>query len=638
MSTAGLRASHLRAYGARAAVLGLFVTSQLCALAIAPAADAALKRETSSIQVAFDARQPGLSALSIDSLQRGEFGKNPIVEQAAPQAEYKITQSGGWVQYALASDPGHAVWQMRAAGDLLQLRSVYRASAAAMTWRFNPDLTHATLLGHVTAAGDIALPAVMHLPGMGSLRVSAQTGLKPGGEVALGYVAHRRPSRYVDVTFPAATQAEGWVEYTLRTAAIYPAVPGVNLNDRRYDGFRRDWLDIYQQQAEQHVLANNAASDAVGFTVFLYADMARYTPRLVPGLTAMDLVRDTLDRYLAGFLGYGMTGYQMFDGRPGREEFPHPSLDTYPSLLIAAYDYVDATGDRQWLRAHYAGLHEWAEKMTAPNADQSPLLEYPESGNSGSWTPKVTVRPANWWDTIGFAHQDAYSNALGYRALRGMAALSEHAGEPRDAAKYRARAEALRAAYAPAFVDPATGVVAGWRSSDGQLHNYYFTFVNGIAVQYGLIGGATARRAMDGIVSEMRKVGYTNFSLGLPGNLIPVRRADYVDLNPHAGGPQREDGSDGFQIYENGGATACWAYYTVAALYKLGERDEADRMLMPMLQGFAQQGFSQRAANGQTSDWRDWQGGAHGYEGLLVDNYYTFLAVLDRANMLQKLP
>jgi hypothetical protein len=408
--------------------------------------------------------------------------------------------------------------------------------------------------------------------------------------------------------------------------------------DPKYDGFRRDWMDIYQQQAEQHVLANNAASDAVPFTVFLYADMARYTPRLAPGLTAMDLVRETLDRYLAGFLGYGMTGYRMFDSRSVREDYPHPSLDTYPSLLIAAYDYVDATGDRQWLRANYKGLHAWAELMTAPNADGSPLLEFPQSGNSGSWTLKLTVRPSNWWDTIGFAHQDAYSNALGYRALRGMAVLADEASEKDDAAKYRARGAALRAAYGPAFIDPANGVVAGWRSSDGKLHDYYFTFVNGMAVEYGLIDGAEAKRAMDGIVAEMQKVGYTNFSLGLPGNLIPVRRADYVDLNPHAGGPKLEDGSDSFQIYENGGATACWAYFTVAALYKVGERDEADRMLMPMVEGFAQQGFSQRAANGQTTDWRDWQGGAHGYEGLLVDNYYTLLAVLDRAHMLAKLP
>jgi hypothetical protein len=609
----------------------------LALAACAWAADdgAALTRRSETIRVTFDARQPGLTALNVDSLGRGTFGKNPIVEQPAPETAYTVTQSGGWVRYSLA---GHALWEMRAEGDTLRLKSVYGPGAAAMTWRFNPDLTHATLLGHVTAAGDIALPAVLHLPGMGSLRVLVATGAKTGDDVALGYVAHRNPSRYVDVTFPAATRAEGWVEYTLRTAAIYPAVPGVNLMDRRYDGFRRGYLDIFQQQAEQHVLANNAASDAVAFTVFLYADMARYTPRLAPGLTAMDLVRETLDRYLDGFLGYGMTGYRMFDSRSEREDYPHPSLDTYPSLLIAAYDYVDATGDRQWLRANYKGLRAWAELMTAPNADGSPLLEFSESGNSGSWTPKVTVRPANWWDTIGFGHQDAYSNALGYRALRGMAALAAEAGKPDDAEKYRARGAALKAAYGPAFIDPATGVVAGWRSRDGELHNYFFPFVSGIAVRYGLIEGAAAKRAMDGIVAEMQKVGYTDFSLGLPGNLIPVRRADYVDLNPHAGGPKLEDGSDSFQIYENGGATACWAYFTIAALDKVGERAEADRMLMPMMEGLAEQGFSQRAANGQTTDWRDWKGGAHGYEGLLVDNYYTYMAVLDRAHMLAKLP
>lgn len=605
--------------------------------------DTGLTRESKTIRVTFDGRQPGLTALNVDSLGRGAFGKNPIVEQAAPAVAYQVTQSGGWVRYSAA---GHSLWEMRAEGDTLRLRSLYGAGAAAMTmpmtWRFNPDLTHATLLGHVTAAGDIALPAVLHLPGMGSMRVLAETGAKTGakadGGVALGYVAHRSPKRYVDVTFPAATRAEGWVEYRLQTAAIYPAVPGVNLMDPKYDGFRRDWLDIFQQQAEQHVLANNAASDAVGFTVFLYADMARYTPRLAPGLTAMDLVRETLDRYLGGFVGYGMAGYQLFDAPLRGEEYPQGSLDTYPSMLIAAYDYEDATGDRAWLRAHYKGLHAWAETMTAPNADGSPLLESALSGNAGSWPPKVKLRPSNWWDTIGFGHQDAYANALGYRALRSMAVLAKEAGDAAGAAKYRERAEALRAVYAQAFVDPATGVVAGWRSADGQLHDYYFTFVNGMAVEYGLIGGAVAKRAMDGIVSEMQKVGYTNFSLGLPGNLIPIRLADYAGQGRDAGRPTREDGSDGFQIYENGGATACWAYFTIAALDKVGERDEAERMLMPMVEGFAEQGFSQRQANGRTTDWRDWQGGAHGYEGMLVDNYYTLLAVLERAGRVAKLP
>ncbi len=414
-------------------------------------------------------------------------------------------------------------------------------------------------------------------------------------------------------------------------------------DDKRFDGFRRDFLDIFQLQAELHVLANHAASDPCALVLYKYSDMARYTPELVKGLTALDLVRETLDRYLAGFVSYGMPGYKMFED-PGSansdpvEHYPYPTLDTFPSLLISAYDYADGSGDEQWLRKNYQVLRKWADSMTAPNPDGSPLLEYPISGNSGSWTATLTVRPSNWWDTIGFGHQDAYSNALGYRALRSMAALADRIGETADAQRYRKRANEIRDAYAAAFLDQEAGVLAGWRSSDGQLHNYYFPFVNGIAVRYGLIDEQLSRQVMDRIWLKMQSAGYSNFVLGLPGNLLPIRRADYVEPDPRFGAPVREDGSDGFQIYENGGATACHAYFTIAALYQLGETQKGDRIMMPMLDAFSRQEFSGRAPDGLTYDWKDWQGGAHGYEGFLVDNYYALLAILDRAHMIQKIP
>lgn len=617
-------------------ILALAAAQAVAAQAAAQAAGSALQRESSSIRVIFDSRQPGLSALSIDSLKRGNFRPSPIVDPGAPAALYTVTARDGWIRYALSSDPKHPVWEMRSQGDTLQMRSLFQPNGPSrdVTWKFNPDLTHATLLGHVTPAGDVALPAVLHLPGMGSLRIYAQGS----GSAALHYDARRNPVGFVTVTFPAATEQHKLIEYTLESAAIFPVLPAIAADDPRFDGFRRDYLDIFQQQAELHVLANNAASDACGFTVYEYADMARHTPELVKGLTALDLVRDTLDRYLAGFLGYGMPGYKMFDTNEPDTQFPHPSLDTYPSLLIAAYDYADASGDQRWLKRNYKGLRQWAETMTAPNADGSPLLEYPESGNSGSWTEKITVRPANWWDTIGFGHQDAYSNALGYRALLGMAVLADRVGETADARKYRQRAQQIHDAYAQAFLDPAAGVVAGWRSRDGHLHNYYFPFVNGIAVRYGLLEPAQARQAMDNILGKMESVGYTNFALGIPGNLVPVRRADYVDLDPRFGGPAREDGTDGFERYENGGTTASFAYFTMAALYHLDETEKGDKILLPMLDGFARQGFSGRAPSGLSYDWMDWQGGAHGYEGFLVDNYYALLAVLDREKRREKLP
>lgn len=114
---------------------------------------------------------------------------------------------------------------------------------------------------------------------------------------------------------------------------------------------------------------------------------------------------------------------------------------------------------------------------------------------------------------------------------------------------------------------------------------------------------------MDRILAKMDSVGCKNFSLGLPGNLVPIRRADYVDLQPRWGWPTKEDGSDGFEKYENGGATACFSYFTMAALYHLDEKEQGDKILMPMLDFFAKQGYSGRAPNGMTYDWKDWQGG-----------------------------
>ena len=128
----------------------------------------------------------------------------------------------------------------------------------------------------------------------------------------------------------------------------------------------------------------------------------------------------------------------------------------------------------------------------------------------------------------------------------------------------------------------------------------------------------------------------TRFDLGLPGNLIPVAKKDYWETDPRFGGGKKEDNSDGFQIYENDGATACWAYFTLAALDDLGRREEADRILFPMLDAFEKGGFQGAGPNGMTKDWKTWDGTCWGYELLLPDNYYAQLAVLAREGALNQ--
>jgi hypothetical protein len=511
-----------------------------------------------------------------------------------------------------------------------------RSQAAAGTTlpplvlQFDQKANHATLLGLMEPDDrQMKLPCVLQLPDRGSARI---TSTVPGAK--LNYDARRRhvPHPFVRIEFPPATAERSLLGYRLDVAAIYPRLEQIE-GDARFDGFRRGFLNIFQVNPRVQMLANNAASDPCSFTLFKYSEVARHAPPLAEGLTCLDLVRMTLDRYLSGAKGYGQVGYacQPVDVDLVAWRTPWTTLDTYPSFLIAACNYAQGAQDWKWAERNYSRLAAWGREMLAADKDGNGLVEYPGTGNLGD-RPREDRRPANWWDTINFGHEDAYANALTFHACREFATLASRLGQTDDAAFFNARADKLRAAYVPAFLNPKTGVLAGWRSADGELHDYWFTFVQGTAITYGLVDSQLANAIMDRLLQKMREVGYTNFALGLPGNLVPVRKGDYI-LQNHPptlyGEPLRDDGSDGFQYYENGGATGCYAWFTVKALYQLGRREDARRIFLPMLAGYSAGDFQGFDNAGKSRDWRDWNGGCHGYEGLLVDNYLALLAVFD---------
>jgi hypothetical protein len=521
-------------------------------------ASAQREAKTPYYSVTLTADGTAIESLLVDSLGRGEFKSNALF---VPE-EKPISQPASHQE--LAADT-RSDWQFTFSPRNFQMISTYRPDAPEqpIILRFDPEHSHATLLTMVNN-GQAELPAVLHLPEQGSLRIEVESR-EP---VLPQYEAHRRDKSYVMVLFPGATQSNPRVVYTFTVVAIYPHRAGIQ-SDSRFDGFRRNWLNIFQVQAEDGVLANNSASDPCAFVQHMYSEMAKYTPPLARGLTAMDLIRMSLDKYLHGELTCGMPYYRGFDAAsiPWNSRNA-ASSDSYPSLLIAAGDYVAATRNTAWLKKNYLGLRKWAEEMLATDTNGDGLVKFSRSGNSGSWTPRpgggVFMRPANWWDTIGFGYEDAYSNALAYHALEEMATMAQLSGQHTDKERYLLRAAKLKRAFVPAFLDPATGVLAGWRSRDGKLHDYWFLWVNGAAVVYGLVPEKLGNTIFDRLLAKMKEVGYTNFELGLPRNLIPIRREDYEDLNPAAGGPKKADGSDSFQIYENGGATAAFAYYTVA--------------------------------------------------------------------------
>ena len=71
-----------------------------------------------------------------------------------------------------------------------------------------------------------------------------------------------------------------------------------------------------------------------------------------------------------------------------------------------------------------------------------------------------------------------------------------------------------------------------------------------MAIYYNLIPVKYQQPIMKRLFKKMEQMGLKNFKLGLPGNIIPVKKLDYVSINNNKrfGASDTEDGSDGFQI------------------------------------------------------------------------------------------
>jgi len=554
-------------------------------------------------------KKPQFSFFSTDSLGGKQFLGNTLFENSEDKGKYESKVTSTSITYFLKSERRNPIWVCKMNDKSFTIQSKWNKELKVSPFEitFSQKKNHCTVLGNLTDDKQVSFPCVLHFPGMGTFQVFCSD---PG--VTLFYDAELTANPYIKIALPAASYNHQDITYTFKSVAIFPAIDKVK-DDPRFDGFKKNYINIFQLSPRFKTLANNSTSDACAFTLFLYAEMARKTPPLVEGLTAIDLVRNSLDQYLDGMLGYGMVGKPNWQSK-------YDSSDSFPSLIMSACYYILETKDIQWATKNYEGIKAWATKMIATDTNNDGIIEYGYSGNSGSWGNGQFKRPANWWDTIGFGHDDAYSNALAYRACVLMGQVASELDKPNDNRYFDDFASKLKSNYFSKFYNPDTGVLGGWRSEDGELHDYYFTFVNGVAISYGLIEDNDAKKIMQRLLNKMKEVGYTNFRLGLPGNLVPIADKDYADHNARWGYQH-------FQVYENGGATGCYVYYTIHALFKLKMDEEAREIFMAMMESYKEGGFEGYCnGNNMTKDWKTWKGECWGYEGFLVDNYLAMLA------------
>ena len=126
-----------------------------------------------------------------------------------------------WVEYRRRGSPAEAPpgWQFEI-GDR-DLRLISRWSPAGnpppLLLDFDPERCHVSLLGLMNDSRSVRLPAVLHLPNQGSLRITTTDR----GPVSLACDAGRSwdsaAANFVKVAFPAATQSQPRLEYRSRS-------------------------------------------------------------------------------------------------------------------------------------------------------------------------------------------------------------------------------------------------------------------------------------------------------------------------------------------------------------------------------------------------------------------------------------
>jgi hypothetical protein len=492
---------------------------------------------------------------------------------------------------------------------------VLEAEAWRFAWNLRAGMT-ATAGLPVPAPGrngDVQLPAFFATDGQGCLACRLLEGDPRTARLQTesyrcqhvrtdGFVLAPRPGDNGCLTLPAGTHR---ASFELAVTAFEPDAEAGDLPA----GVRRHWSSVFACfRPELAGFSNHAASTNCHVNQWAPGELVTYTRRPTDGPDPVALAQFTVGR---GLLDGGGYGYH-------RDLY----LDSDPILTAMAGRLHQARADLAWLKRVEPGLQHAFDRVLG-HVDESGLVVCRAlSGNTGShrWS-------CNAMDVVGFGHIDAYVNAWSYRAFRNAAVLFRSLGDTMRAQRAGHAAEALRAAYASALVNPDTGWVAGWRSRDGQLHDYAFPGVNGPAIAFGLLDDDTARQALAGLETLRKKAGLGSARLGLPCALLPIDPEDQMICAYAATGAQPT-----FELYTDGGASGSAGYY-LRALGTYGFTEAADRLAEELDDGYAHDIFTGPIGEGQ--EFLSWEGLHSGYEGTLICRLDSLYAIAIQKGVLE---
>ena len=483
----------------------------------------------------------------------------------------------------------------------------------AETWRLAWDLT-AGITGAAAEPrllpgrnGDVNLPAVWASDGVGCLSCRVLDGADADTRLQVesyrfqscvtgGFVLAGRPEPDSCLVLPAGKRQ---ATFELAVMNLEPLRTPDSAQPSR--GVRRHWPTVFSCfRPEYRGFSNNSASVNCHLSQGPPLEIAAHTERPANGPDPLELGRFTIGQALLDGGGYGY--------------FRNLYLDSDPVVVSAAGRLHQAEPDMAWLRRIESGLVEAVDRMSGMMGEEGLVICRDLSGNSGSYRWST-----NAMDVVGFGHIDGYVNAWSYRAFRNAAALFAALGRPDRATRCREWAEQIRDAYARQLLNPETGWVAGWRSRDGELHDYAFTWVNGVALAFGLLNPDDAENALRALERLRDEVGPPSARMGIPCNILPIREDDQT--LPKILGLAEPT----FEKYTDGSLSGWPATYYLRALSIYGLADRARKLAEELDEGYAAGIFN--GGMGAGHEFRSWEGMPTGYEGTLIGCFGPIYAI-----------
>ena len=475
------------------------------------------------------------------------------------------------------------------------------------------------------------LPLTIVFPDFGSLEISASssdiycveelqmskefTGIELGYQ-NYSYNHNRLHSLHYGSSFLTFKSSKPQDNVTLTLKVLDECCPAFpDQENPKYDGLRRNWLNAFALNRELFDMGDNIYFHGTGhLAIHMKSDLLEI---MNDDIELFKIIRRVYEKQVER----SFKKCQAYDGEVSVSFFNREKVKNYGGAVDSTPGaIIGLTGIATWnlpfAKKLIPNAIKAADFILNQDTDGDGIFEVAFPGDYIGQPAELGAQ-CNWWDNFAFGHKDIYFNYLCHRAIRTLADLLEKIGMNEQATKYRAHLEKFDKNFFKTFYNEETGLMAGWISRNGKVHDYGFTFAVSMGINEGLIPKEKGKEMLRKLLSIMKKEGYGDLRFGIPGNVMPVAPQDTICW------PCMTD----WGRYENGGLNGMNGYHFLTSMYNVGMKKEADKILFTILDTYEKEFTHSGLMPGycKSVDWRTKEGVACGYN-YLADNYYFLLS------------